>query len=88
MYCARSGSPGIKTVSAKSPGAAFMCLVAKGLFLNMAGEREILPQPDHRLATPMKKILNLFPGCHSKGAGPNFRCYNSAISTKNKSHHD
>src|SRR5210317_2020501 len=28
MYCARNGSPGINTVSAKSPGAAFICLVA------------------------------------------------------------
>ena len=28
MYFARSGSPGIRTVGAKSPGSAFMCLVA------------------------------------------------------------
>jgi hypothetical protein len=27
MYCARKGSPGISTVAAKSPRAAFICLV-------------------------------------------------------------
>jgi len=39
-----------------------MCLVAKGLFLNMAREPEILPQPDYRLVAPAKKISKLSPG--------------------------
>jgi hypothetical protein len=64
-----------------------MCLVAKGLFLGMAGEPEILPQPDYRLVAPAKKMTNLFPGCYFKGAAPNLWCYTPAISTKNKIHH-
>jgi hypothetical protein len=32
MYWARNGSPGISTVSAKSPASAFMCLVVIGVF--------------------------------------------------------
>jgi hypothetical protein len=87
MYCARSGSPGIKTVSAKSPGTAFMCLVAKDLFLISWNEPEILPQPDYRLAAPAKKMTNLFPGLYFKGAAPNPWCYTPGISSKNKFHH-
>jgi len=65
-----------------------MCLLAKGLFLNMAGEPEILPQPDRRLVAPAKKMTNLFPGRHFKGAGPEIRCYTFPISSKNNFHHE
>jgi len=65
-----------------------MCLVAKGLFLISWNEPEILPQPDCRLATPTKKIQNLFPGRHFKGAGPEIWCYNFWISSKKNLHHE
>ena len=41
MYCALKGSPGMRTVSAKSPGAAFMCLVAMLSMLLLGGARTI-----------------------------------------------
>ena len=37
MYCARRGSPGIRTVAAKSPGSAFMCLLAMAVSVAARG---------------------------------------------------